>query len=60
MMVIRMLAVIQKRSKYCVHICVGRELQIYTNEEIEDVDTRALGPRTLRSGREIGKVTWDI
>ena len=40
---------------------VERELQIDTHEEIEDVETRAAGPRTLRSGREIGKkVTWDI
>ena len=51
---------IQKKTKSRVPTGVERELQVNTHEEIEDVETRAACPRTLRSGRETGKVTLGI
>ena len=37
-----------------------KELEIDTHEDIEDVEERSRGPRTLRSGRELRNVTWEI
>ena len=37
-----------------------KQLDIDTHEDIGDVEERAKGPRTLRSGRELTNVTWSI
>ena len=37
-----------------------KEVDIDTHEDIVDVEERAQGPRTLRSGRELTNVTWSI
>ena len=37
-----------------------KQLDIDTHEDIGDVEERAKGPRTLRSGRELNNMTWNI
>ena len=37
-----------------------KQLDIDTHEDIGDVEERAKGPRTLRSGRELHNVTWNL